>query len=289
MTQQPFIDNKYTALYYKLVAHANKRVDRTGTIGHHVIPESFYKQRSRKGPAGWIDGNPDDPSNIAYFTEREHLIAHRLLKRMTSGRAKQKMSMALWVMLNTMMANGTVRKVKNSREYQELREVMAAENKALCSTPEWKAAMAAGRNRPGYKEQFMGDKNCMKRPEIRKNWEEAMEATRDKYLAAVQSDEHRQNLREIMTIKMNDPEVNDRLRAALAKPSTKALKSANMTGAKNPMYDGRVFVCVNEDKERVEFGTLTQLAQRLELKDYRSLKRTIESGIPTRWGWRIVL
>lgn len=116
-----------------------------------------------------------------------------------------------------------------------------------------------------------------------------MEATRDKYLAAVQSDEHRQNLREIMTIKMNDPEVNDRLRAALAKPSTKALKSANMTGAKNPMYDGRVFVCVNEDKERVEFGTLTQLAQRLELKDYRSLKRTIESGIPTRWGWRIVL
>ena len=46
---------------------------------HHIIPEHFYINRSRKGPPGWLEGNPEDPANKVLLTLEEHFDAHQLL------------------------------------------------------------------------------------------------------------------------------------------------------------------------------------------------------------------
>ena len=95
-----YLQNKYSIVYYTIVERAKSRVLDEYTEKHHIIPESFYKQRSRKGPAGWLEGNPEAPENIVRLTAREHFICHLLLPRMTTGVATRKMNYALWSIVN---------------------------------------------------------------------------------------------------------------------------------------------------------------------------------------------
>ncbi len=46
---------------------------------HHIVPEFMFKNRSRKGPAGHLSGNPNDPTNLVLLTFKEHLLAHYYL------------------------------------------------------------------------------------------------------------------------------------------------------------------------------------------------------------------
>ena len=46
---------------------------------HHIVPDCFYLNRKRKGPPGWLPGNPDDKLNLALLTPEEHFLAHQLL------------------------------------------------------------------------------------------------------------------------------------------------------------------------------------------------------------------
>ena len=93
-----FIENKYTRWYYAIVNNSKMR-NNDGTHRHHIIPESFFINRIRKGPPGWIEGNPDDLDNIVYLSPREHFVCHKLLVKMTQGKAKAKMYHALQFML----------------------------------------------------------------------------------------------------------------------------------------------------------------------------------------------
>lgn len=93
-----FIDNKYTCLYFKIINRAKSRILYEYSENHHIIPESFFINRFRKGQSGWIDGNPNDLSNIVSLTAREHFICHWLLIKMTSGIAKHKMIFAITMM-----------------------------------------------------------------------------------------------------------------------------------------------------------------------------------------------
>jgi|694.fasta_scaffold108894_5 hypothetical protein len=93
-----FIDNKYTRLYFKIINRANSKRLSEYSENHHIIPESFFINRSRKGPAGWLNGNPEDSSNIVSLTAREHFICHWLLIKMTTGDAKHKMIFAITMM-----------------------------------------------------------------------------------------------------------------------------------------------------------------------------------------------
>lgn len=52
---------------------------------HHIIPECLFKQRKRKGPKGFVDGDPEDKNNIVLLTAREHFIAHVLLYKIYQG------------------------------------------------------------------------------------------------------------------------------------------------------------------------------------------------------------
>jgi len=46
---------------------------------HHVIPEHFFIKRIRKGPPGWLPGDPEESNNKVLLTGREHYVIHQLL------------------------------------------------------------------------------------------------------------------------------------------------------------------------------------------------------------------
>jgi len=61
-----FIDNKYTRVYYRIVANAKSKTHPPNTYleRHHVIPESL--------------GGVNCKENLAKLTAREHFICHWL-------------------------------------------------------------------------------------------------------------------------------------------------------------------------------------------------------------------
>lgn len=80
-----FNRSKYTCWYYKLVQfrQLNPPPKDTYTETHHIIPESFYINRSRSGVKGWLEGDPDAVDNKVVLTGREHALCHWLLTKMT--------------------------------------------------------------------------------------------------------------------------------------------------------------------------------------------------------------
>jgi hypothetical protein len=115
-----FIDNKYTKWYNNIINKGRNPRPDLKTEQHHIIPECFFKNRVRKGPAGWVDGNPNDPSNITFLTCKEHFICHQLLIRMLSGTAKSKMVHALSMMLANNQNQNRDYKI-TSRIYESLK------------------------------------------------------------------------------------------------------------------------------------------------------------------------
>ena len=107
MNSKIFLDNKYTKWYYQIVTRAFTR--KTKGERHHIVPEAFFEERKRKGPKGWLLGNPDIKDNLVDLTPREHFICHWLLLKMTEGQAKSICVYAL---------NGMKRKNKNQTRYE---------------------------------------------------------------------------------------------------------------------------------------------------------------------------
>ena len=65
----PYLFNKYTQWYYNIINNARTRKLEKSTYveRHHIVPESFFINRTRKGIAGCIEGNPNDKSNIVHL------------------------------------------------------------------------------------------------------------------------------------------------------------------------------------------------------------------------------
>lgn len=78
-----FIPNRYTLIYYSIVKKAQQRstLNSVYTESHHIIPKS-------------LDGS-DNKTNLVDLTYKEHRLCHKLLVRMTRGKAKGKMAYAL--------------------------------------------------------------------------------------------------------------------------------------------------------------------------------------------------
>jgi len=108
----------YRRIYDSLILKGKNR-DRSAITGyteiHHIIPESFFKDRKRKGPPGVLHGNPDDPENLVILTAREHFIAHLLLYRIHGDK---KTFFALWKMCLGHRTNSCIIK---SRVYEKLK------------------------------------------------------------------------------------------------------------------------------------------------------------------------
>ena len=75
------LTNKYSNLYYKIIATASKRVIPTYTETHHIVPQSL--------------GGTNEISNLVKLSAREHFICHWLLIKMTEGEERSKMLYAL--------------------------------------------------------------------------------------------------------------------------------------------------------------------------------------------------
>lgn len=77
------IQNKYYRWYLsicksKQLLNRHKK-NNDGLNKHHIIPDSFYIESKRKSKNGWLEGNPDAPSNLVLLTDREHFIVHWIL------------------------------------------------------------------------------------------------------------------------------------------------------------------------------------------------------------------
>ena len=74
-----FIDNKYTATYYRLVDRARGKTKsiNDGNQTHHILPRCL--------------GGTNSPDNLVVLTYKEHRVAHRLLTKMVSGSNRYKM------------------------------------------------------------------------------------------------------------------------------------------------------------------------------------------------------
>lgn len=59
-----FIDNKYTKWYNSIISQEKNRINIGYVEKHHIIPESFFAIRTRKGPCGIVEGNPEDANNL---------------------------------------------------------------------------------------------------------------------------------------------------------------------------------------------------------------------------------
>lgn len=105
-----FLQNIWTRKYRAMIETA-KAQNRSKIAGehseHHIVPESFFIQRSRPGSPGWIHGDPEDPSNLVLLTHREHAQAHIWLwERMTEGRAKSKMAVPIMILMRRLKSSG---------------------------------------------------------------------------------------------------------------------------------------------------------------------------------------
>ena len=81
-----FIDNKYTKLYYNIIAKAKSR----------ILPKIDYKEKHHIVPKSLGGDNTID--NKVSLTAREHFICHWLLTKMTRDTAYTKMIYALYGM-----------------------------------------------------------------------------------------------------------------------------------------------------------------------------------------------
>lgn len=120
-----FIQNKYTQCYNLIVNRAKVRTLTSYVESHHVIPESFFINRTRKGPRGWVLGDPNDSSNIVKLTAREHFVCHLLLPKMVSGIGRYKMLRAL-LGISVMRGPGQERITITGRRYAQLVEQLSA-------------------------------------------------------------------------------------------------------------------------------------------------------------------
>lgn len=107
-----FLDNKYSNVYYIIIRNAQnqQRSKKDGIYyeKHHIIPKAL--------------GGNNNTSNLVLLTSKEHYICHRLLVKFTSNEFKQKMSYALWGMINKQ--NKFQRRFITSRSYSQIKKDM---------------------------------------------------------------------------------------------------------------------------------------------------------------------
>lgn len=167
-----FIENKYLKYYNNIITKAKSRnlEDNIYVELHHIIPDCFYITRNRKGPAGWLLGDSNLPSNKVLLTAREHFICHILLTKFTLGDARRKMIFALM----GMKRNKNGKRYINSRLYNTVRIASSIEfknlNKGRIHSKETRAKVsAASANRihsSGTKEKIsLANKGKQKSPQ----------------------------------------------------------------------------------------------------------------------------
>jgi hypothetical protein len=111
-----FLSNKYAITYFLIIdrAKSENRKKNNGIYfeAHHILPKSLFPDYKNLRHHPW---------NGVLLTAREHFICHRLLVKMTTGKAKQ----AMWSALRRTTTGLSTH--RQSREYEKIREVYVRE------------------------------------------------------------------------------------------------------------------------------------------------------------------
>jgi 5-methylcytosine-specific restriction endonuclease McrA len=110
-----FLQNKYHRWYCSIITRASNRMLSVGMYveRHHVIPKSLGGDNTRE--------------NLVSLTAREHFICHWLLTKMTNGRSKSKMWLAL---LKMCVVSGThQRYLPSASTYENIRLAVGKANR----------------------------------------------------------------------------------------------------------------------------------------------------------------
>jgi len=164
--------NKYENIYKRLIDRALRRQQGKSKntlrkeIGyiekHHIIPEFFFKDRKRKGPAGWLDGNPDNKDNLVFLTAKEHMLCHLLLVKIYPG-----IDGLITACIN--MIGHSDKKI-SIRLFEKLREdyagIVSKRFEGISKTQEHKDNLSKSLKGKPVPHQ-LGDKNAMHRPGVK--------------------------------------------------------------------------------------------------------------------------
>lgn len=105
-----YLDNKYTAIYWRLIAKARAACRRKNKQvyyeNHHIIPKSL--------------GGDNGTNNLVLLTAKEHYLCHLLLVKMTSGKPLYRMKSALDRLQTANISKGLLR--QTARRYARDRE-----------------------------------------------------------------------------------------------------------------------------------------------------------------------
>lgn len=103
-----FLSNKYSNCYWKIIERSKDRIILLKTERHHILPKGLHLFPEFKS-------FHENPWNLAKLTLREHFICHRLLIKMTYGKAKMSCAYALKRLTSTN---------KNSHEYEIAKKIL---------------------------------------------------------------------------------------------------------------------------------------------------------------------
>lgn len=123
--------NWYVSILERAICRAKSRTEANRLFGysekHHIVPESFFKNRKRKGRSGNLDGNPDHSDNIVYLTAKEHIFCHIFLSKMFNNiEYKTKTVSAVCKMLRDRTGEYQIK----PRMYEAIRKSLSENNPA---------------------------------------------------------------------------------------------------------------------------------------------------------------
>lgn len=272
-----FLDNKYTKTYYRIITNRSRLGIPKNEYSeiHHIIPESFFSARGRKGHGGNLLGDPNDPLNLVSLTPREHFVCHLLLVKMVTGKHYYKMVKALNCMIHLENQNQTRYKPKSSRIYDFCRRVYSL----------IQSEMVTGERNPMYGkkkskeaiEKQVKTRKLNGKPAWNKglksnahltDQERALKYGRSKEKNGMYNKKHSGDTKlKQSLIKLGKPNLKARGKIRSEEHSKKISESlkGNMTGKKNPVYDHTIFIFVNESTGITEHMTKRELITKYNL------------------------
>lgn len=162
-----FLENKYTATYYRIVDRAlSENRSRKSTAyyeDHHIIPEHFFINRSKSGKPGWLDGDPEAPDNHVLLTFREHRTCHLLLRKMLPEEANRGgIAFAALLMSSRKDETGDLVPI-SSKLYDQIKKEAADANRNR-DTTSWSGENHWSKKDPvRFRELLAGDAHWMNR------------------------------------------------------------------------------------------------------------------------------
>lgn len=144
------LQNKYLQIYEAIIQRAQSRTlsPEVYVEKHHIIPQSM--------------GGSNKSSNLAILTAREHFICHRLLTKFLTGKNKNKMSFAVWIMMTNNNPHQSRYKA-TSRVYELVKQEMVKVQR----TEEYRKKISDGvRKSPNKKPPWNKGKTGIFSPEV---------------------------------------------------------------------------------------------------------------------------